>query len=68
MRYVVKVDRIPGDMYLASKRMTQVLYCEGINNPDIMIWKTQVAAEKYIANNFSWQPTYLADYVIKERE
>jgi len=68
MRYVVKVARIPGDMYLATKRMTQVPYCEGINNPEIMIWKTQVAAEKYLEKNFSWQPTYLVDYVIMERE
>jgi len=78
MRFVIKVERLGtvGDMYLASKRMTQIPYCDGINNPDIMIWKTRVAAEKYIATNFSWQPAYLVgtergtvlDYVIMERE
>lgn len=70
MRYVVKVERsgFIGDFYLASKRMTQEPYCEGIDNPDIMIWKTREAVEKYIKKNFSWSSSCIADYQIKECE
>ena len=56
------------DLYLASKRMTEVPHCEGIDNPDIMIWKTREAAEKYLERHFSWQQYYLLEYQIKERE
>jgi len=69
MRYVVKCERLSGvpDLYLATKRLAQVPYCQGINNPDIMIWKTREAAEKYIAKNFAGQNTE-TNYIVLERE
>ena len=55
MRYVIKCERLSGvpDLYLASKRMTSLPYCQGIEHSDIMIWKTREAAEKYITKNFA---------------
>lgn len=69
MRYVIKCERLSGvpDLYLASKRMTQIPYCQGIEHPDIMIWKTREAAEKYITKNFAGQNTD-TNYFVLERE